>query len=258
MFMFFKTNDFALSNISAFTVSRENSVGYSGVRPYHALSFRVSGDAVFSFGADTVQVSSGDIIFVPAYCQYHITTGAEQLFVIHFNTDRPIGDGIKKISPKSTGIYQKYFEDITKAWSIKEVGYEHEGKSLLYMLIANIERERLSQKVTDYDSQIQKAIKYIHRNFTKKNISIHELSTMCSMSETYFRKHFAKICGCSPLAYINTLRVEHAVEMLKTKYYTVSEVSDKCGFSTPYYFSNFIKNKTGHSPNDFIKNDAIV
>ena len=98
--MFFKTNDFALSNISAFTVSRGNSVGHSGVRPYHALSFRVSGNAVFSFETDAVQAGSGDIIFVPAYCQYHITTGAEQLFVIHFNTDRPIGDGIKKFSSK--------------------------------------------------------------------------------------------------------------------------------------------------------------
>ena len=240
MFMFFEINDFALSNISAFTVSRENSVGHSGVRPYHALSFRVSGDAVFSFEDDAVQASSGDIIFVPAYCQYHITTGAEQLFVIHFNTDRPIGNGIKKFSPKSTGIYQKYFEDITKAWSIKEIGYGHEGKSILYKIIMNIERELENQKVADHSHEIQKVLGYIHQNFTDRTISIQELAKSCSMSETYFRKLFEKHCGCSPLTYINQRRLDYAIELLKTKYYTVAEVSEKCGFSTPYYFCTFV------------------
>lgn len=253
MLMFFETNDFALSNISAFTVSRESSVGNSGVRPYHALSFRVSGDAVFSFEDDAVQASSGDIIFVPAYCQYHITTGAEQLFVIHFNTDRPIGNGIKKFSTKSTGIYQKYFEDITKACSIKEAGYEHEGKSILYKIIMNIERELENQKVADHSREIQKAIGYIHQNFTDRTISVQELAKSCSMSETYFRKLFEKHYGCSPLAYINQRRLDYAIELLKTKYYTVAEVSEKCGFSTPYYFSSFVKKKTGHPPIDLIK-----
>ncbi len=253
MFMFFEINDFALSNISAFTVLRGNSVGHSAVRPYHALSFRVSGDAAFSFGADTVQVSSGDIIFVPAYCQYHITTGAEQLFVIHFNTDRPIGDKIKKFSPKSTGIYQKYFEDITKAWSIKEVGYEHEGKSILYKIIMNIERELENQKTADNSNEIQKALGYIHQNFAHRTISIQELAKSCSMSETYFRKLFEEHCGCSPLTYINQCRLNYAIDLLKTKYYTVAEVSEKCGFSTPYYFSSFVKKKTGRSPIEFIK-----
>lgn len=253
MFMFFEINDFELSNISAFAVSWEKNVGHSGLRSYHALSFRINGDAVFSFGANTVQVSSGDIIFVPAYCQYHMTAGAEQLFVIHFNTDRPIGDGIKKFSPKSTGIYQQYFADIAKAWSKKEVGYEHECKSILYKIVLNIERELENQKAANHSNEIQKALGYIHQNFADRTISIQELAKSCSMSETYFRKLFEEHCGCSPLDYINQRRLNYAIDLLKTKYYTVAEVSEKCGFSTPYYFSSFIKKKTGRSPIEFIK-----
>ena len=73
------------------------------------------------------------------------------------------------------------------------------------------------------------------------------------MSETYFRKLFEKHYGCSPLTYINQRRLDYAIELLKTKYYTVAEVSEKCGFSTPYYFSSFVKKKTGHPPIDLIK-----
>lgn len=251
--MFFETNYFSLSNISAFAVDWNENVGTSGVRPYHALSFRVTGEAEFSCKAQTVHVGSGDIIFVPAYCQYNIIAGTEELFVIHFNTDVTISDSIKKFSTHRPANYRHYFEEIVDVYIKKEVGFEHECKSLLYMVLANMERESNSREENAHDKEIQNAVKYIRRNITQKNISIHELSAMCSMSETYFRKRFAKIYGCSPLTYINNLRSEYAVEMLKTKYYTVSEVSDKCGFSTPYYFSNFIKNKTGHSPISFIK-----
>lgn len=251
--MFFKTIDFMISNISSFNLSWDKNVGNSGKRPFHALSFRITGDAQIATESGNIRAGDGDIVFFPAYHNYYLTSGAERLMVIHFNTDIPISDTIKKFSPRNPAKYSQYFEKCADVYAKKELGFEYECKSLLYMILANIERESRSQETGDGDSEIQKAVKYIHRNFTQKNICIHELAAICSMSETYFRKRFAKIYGCSPLAYINTLRAEYAVEMLKTKYYTVSEVSEKCGFSTPYYFSNFIKKKTGHSPKEFIK-----
>lgn len=117
--MFFETSDFILSNISAFVVSREHSAGNSGVRPYHALSFRKTGNAKFSFNKGTVHVREGEIVFVPAYCQYHITNGSEELLIIHFNTDKPISNEIKKFSSKSQWIYLKLFDEIEKVCAKK-------------------------------------------------------------------------------------------------------------------------------------------
>lgn len=57
----------------------------------------------------------------------------------------------------------------------------------------------------------------------------------------------------SPLAYINKLKLNYALELLHSGYYTVSEVSDKCGFKNIYYFSTFIKKETGFSPINHIK-----
>lgn len=251
--MFFKTTDFAISNISVFPASWKKLVGDSQVRPFHALSLRIEGNAEFTFEKGSVSVESNNILFVPAYCNFHLNAAAEKLIVIHFNTDQPIADSIQKLPPSNPSIYRQYFEEILDVYSKREVGYEYACKGLLYKIIASIERDCSRKKETVSNEKIQSAIRYIHRNFTEEKFSVRELSEMCSMSETYFRKLFARTYGCSPLVYINNLRAERAIEMLKTKYYTVSEVSEKCGFSTPYYFSNFIKNRTGQSPSKFIK-----
>lgn len=251
--MFFKTSDFSVNNISAYELTWKEHEGDSAVRPYHALSFRVVGDAIFTYGQDAVKAVTGDILFVPAYRLYHLATGSERLFVIHFYSDKTLSERIQKFTPQTAGVYRQCFEAITDAWSKKETGYEHECKYLLYKIIMNIEREFDRKALCSHGDEMQKALAYIHANFTDRELSVQKLAGYCSMSETYFRKLFMKTNGCAPLAYINKLRLEYAVQLLETKYYTVGEVSDKCGFSTPYYFSAFIKRKTGHSPVEFIK-----
>ena len=251
--MFFKTSDFSVHDVSAYELTWKESIADSDVRPYHALSFRVVGDAVFTYGRDTVRAATGDIVFVPAYCQYHLAARSERLFVIHFYADKPLLEHIEKFSPKTAEVYRRYFETITDTWTKKEIGYEHECKYLLYKIIANMERELDRKLLCNHSGEMQKALAYIHANFTDHELTVRKLAGYCSMSETYFRKLFIQTNGCTPLAYINALRLERAVELLKTKYYTVGEVSDKCGFSTPYYFSAFVKRKTGHLPAEFIK-----
>ena len=255
--MFFEISDFTLSNVSAFIVSRERSSGDSGVRPYHALSFRKTGDAEFSFNKGSIHAGEGDIVFVPAYCQYHISTGSENLLIIHFNTDKPIANEIKKFSSKSQWVYLELFNKIETICAKKEIGYEHESKSILYKIIMHIEREFESQKADGRNAEIQKILGYIQQNYSDPTLSVQRLAESCFMSETYFRKLFKEYCGCSPLDYINQCRLNYAIDLLKTKYYTVAEVSELCGFSTPYYFSSFIKKKTGYSPIYFINNESL-
>lgn len=252
--MFFETDNFSAENISAFNISWKKSNASTSGRPFHAISFRIDGNAKFINDFDVLEAFSGDILFVPANCKYHIEAGAEQLFVIHFTSDKPLCSHIKKFTPILKNVYRQYFEDIFNVWSKKEPGYEYECKSIFYKIITSIERESGQHSYLKQNHEIQEIIKYIHQNFTNHSITVKELSEKCFMSEPYFRKNFANVCGCSPLEYINNLRLTHALDLLNTKYYTVSEVSELCGFATPYYFSNFIKNKTGHSPSEFIKN----
>ena len=68
------------------------------------------------------------------------------------------------------------------------------------------------------------------------------------MSDTYFRKLFFQNFKTTPLKYINKLKLEYAKELLCSNYYTIEEVSEKCGFENINYFSTFIKKQTGVPP----------
>ena len=73
------------------------------------------------------------------------------------------------------------------------------------------------------------------------------------MSDTYFRKLFVQEHHITPQCYINRLRLEMATELLRTGYYSVSEVAERCGFNSACYFSTFIKKETGLSPLQYRK-----
>jgi len=76
---------------------------------------------------------------------------------------------------------------------------------------------------------------------------------MCSMSDTYFRKLFVENFAVTPLKYINNLRLNYAIELLSSGYYSISEISDKCGFDSIYYFRAFIKKETGNAPSFYLE-----
>ena len=79
------------------------------------------------------------------------------------------------------------------------------------------------------------------------------LAKMANMSDTYFRKKFVRAFGTTPLLYINDLKIAHAVELLRSGYYSVEETAENCGFDNQKYFSTVIKKKTGHTPSEFKK-----
>lgn len=254
--MFFETEDFNAENIAVFDLNWDSNVGESAFRTYHALSLRIEGDATFFSGDEQISVQSGDIIFVPQGHRYRLKAGKERLVVIHFNSDKEIGNKIKKFTPKSEARFKQYFEQICNVWLQKKAGYTHECKYLLHRIIAMMEKEQVTEVQDSKSAEMKRVAEYIHDNFTDRELTVSRLAKLCNMSETYFRRLFYESFSVLPLEYINELRLEYALELLQTGYYTVAEAADKCGFSSVYYFSAFIKKQTGRSPAEYLKTNG--
>lgn len=73
------------------------------------------------------------------------------------------------------------------------------------------------------------------------------------MCGTYFRSLFVSSYSQTPLKYINSLRIARAVKLLRSGYYSVTEVAEKCGLDNQKYLSKVIKKNTGHTPSEFKK-----
>ncbi len=246
--MFFKTNDINVKILSSLELSWERRNDSSDVRPYHALSFRISGDATFKHNKGQLIAKTGDIVFVPALYPYKLISGNEHLFCTHFTSDSPLPDTIKKISVQNASYFKNKFEDLHAVWQKKEPAYEHECKSIFYKIVTNIERNYLGKKNLKYEDKIGTAIDYIHEKYASENISVEQLAKLCNISGAYLRKIFHQRFNQSPQSYINKLKTQYATELLKSGYYSVSEVSDMCNFQNIHYFSAFIKKETGLTP----------
>jgi len=244
--MFFESSDFDLKILAVLYDDRYPHNGNSGMRPFYALSYRIEGDALFTFNNKNLYVKDNDLLICPKNYAYDIDAGREKLFIVHFDTNSKLPETLKKISVTAPKIFEREFLRLYAAWTAKRIGYEHECKYILHKIFMYAERE-CDKKYTKAD-QLSVAVDYIHDHFCDEEINISKLANLCSMSDTYFRKIFKKQFSITPLKYINRLRTERAAELLQSGYYTVTETAEKCGFENVYYFSLFIKKETGKTP----------
>lgn len=247
--MFFGQDDISLNITNVLKLEWDERNERSTNRPFHALSFRIKGNAdMLVSNNKKIHLETSDLAFVPSNLIYTQIAKDEQLYVIHFTCSEPLPYLIKKLTPQNPEYFEHLFAKVYLAWSKKYPGYVHECKSIIYKIMLKIEQEYDTQKMTLVSNKILEAVEYIHDNFTDHDLTVELLSQKFGMSSTYFRNQFTSVFHITPLKYINNLRFTYAQELLQSDYYTIEEIAEKCGFNNINYFSLFIKKQTGISP----------
>ncbi len=99
---------------------------------------------------------------------------------------------------------------------------------------------------------MQRAISFIEEHMDDPLLDVELLAREVAMSRmTLYRKTKA-ITGEPPSQLIRSVRMKHALELLQSREYTVSEVSFRVGFSDLSSFSSTFKKHMGRSPSEFI------
>ncbi len=237
--------------LSVHELSWNESRRYTDGRDFHALSFRIKGSAEFKNGENIWYAGSDSISFVPKDFQYHHTHNYEHLYVIHFKTDREIeNDGIFTYVPQTPKLYHTLFKKMYDIWTNKKSGYYYAATSVFYTILENMQNDIIASKLKNAD-KMTRVTEYIHDNFTDSMLSVSQLADLFETSETYFRKVFKSVYKITPLKYINNLRTDYALELLRSGYFSVSQVAEKSGFTDAKYLSRIIKNKTSKPPSQF-------
>lgn len=98
------------------------------------------------------------------------------------------------------------------------------------------------------DEFLKKVIEEIRSNIDNPLYSKEDFASALNISASLLYKKVKALTDQSPTDLIKSIRLEHAVELLSTKKYTVTEVSEMCGFSSIGYFSTVFKKHYGKSP----------
>ena len=221
----------------------------AGYRPFHALSIHPEGSAtIFVNGKDPIPVEENAIVFVPARMDFAKEAGPGRILAVHFFSDSLLPREIRSFRPRNPSYFDQQFRRLLEIWTEKEFGYEYEAKILFDRVLLEIEREWAQERPTLTNAALAQACRYLHEHFTDPQLSMEQLSRMCGMSDTYFRRLFRREFHETPIRYLNRLRLRKALELLQSGAFGVGEVSEKCGFNNIHYFSAFIKRETGLNP----------
>ena len=223
-------------------------------RPSHGLALHLGGKRYYNFsGGKRILVRQGDLIYMPKGSNYVVEgIKTDGVYAINFDLSESVSFSPFAIKVKNLGAFLEYFKQAENAWRMKKQGFEMRCKSLLYTIILDMIKEYSYGYVpSSTEELITPAVAYIHNEYTGETISIAALAKMCGVSETHFRKIFSTVKGCSPVEYINSLKLSRAKELLSSGMYTVSEVSEQAGFHDESYFSRFFKKETGIPPSKY-------
>lgn len=91
---------------------------------------------------------------------------------------------------------------------------------------------------------------YIENNLSS-TITIEDLSNQAHTSPSNLYHIFKKQFGVSPISYLNNLRLSLSAEYLLSSDLSISEISEKVGFSDPFYFSKAFKKAYSLSPREY-------
>lgn len=103
-------------------------------------------------------------------------------------------------------------------------------------------------------SAVDEILKTISENALNNDFNVTFALQQSGYAEDYIRAKFRTVTGKTPVEFLNSLRIQHACRLIEIygRTLSVTELSEKCGFSNAAYFSRIFKNNKGISPQQYM------
>ena len=93
---------------------------------------------------------------------------------------------------------------------------------------------------------------FIHLHYAE-TVSLNCLSETFHVSKQYIAMLFRTYIGTTVTQYVNRLKLDHALDLLRYSTFQIGEISDRLGFSSAYYFCRLFRKHFGMTPSDYIR-----
>lgn len=147
----------------------------------------------------------------------------------------------------------KALNEIIVLYEEKKFGYEY----LIYMMmvklwwnVINLKPKNNPQNIKIMNARIKEILSYIHIHYREK-IVINDIANHVNLCLSECCRIFKKNMNCTISDYIIDFRIEKSLNDLLYSDKSISEVSYNNGFSTPSFFINKFKQKTGITPQKY-------
>lgn len=249
------------SHGSDFVMDRPNGPGCY-------LMLIIKTPAVFVVGGERYEVREHSFIIIAPDmpCRYR---GAGEIYTddwIYFGSEEFDGERFEELGiPLNVPVYLGDTEGLSQIIHI--LAYEHYSAEKYsseieehYMEIFLLRLSRLIQSGVSVSSRM--LMEKNHRMtqlrtviFTQPDcvMSIDEMARQMNMSRSGFQHLYRKMFGTSVIQDVISGRIERAKRLLSSTNLTVSEIAEKCGYSTDVTFMRQFRSRVGKTPTEYRK-----
>ena len=100
------------------------------------------------------------------------------------------------------------------------------------------------------DQFLKRMLEVVHANLGNSEFNKDDFASALHVSGSLLYKKIKALTNQSPVDFIKSVRMNRALELLQTRKYSITEVSELCGFTSAGYFSTVFKRHFGKSPSE--------
>ena len=223
----------------------------------HEIAVCESGEALISLNQETYTLRKGQCIYLRGQSVHSILSApGTTLYVSLFSDDliRRITDNYCLAHPVFTDNFRvlETLERIRAAGFKKERFYDEISNALIQQLIAGIfsvlEIQESAVSTSEATERYKKLLYDIDEH--AEDYSFSRAVEYMNMSEAYFSRFFKKISGMTFSMYLNHIRVNKAIDLIRSRNMSMTDIAMNCGFETIRNFNRVFKQITGYSPRE--------
>ncbi len=233
-----------------------------GRKESHTLHYVTSGKGILMLNDQYYSLSAGDVFYISPTDLAYYRADSDDPWVYQWiqydGTKSSILMGAS-ILPKEHVIHhdkeqyiKKFFRKIEKCANDPQIN-NFELTGYLYSFFGRLIRW-YPRTWDSHDSipfaYIDVAVDYLKSNYHNKNV-ISDLSNHLNLDRTYIYRLFKTHLSCSPLEFLEQLRIDKACELLKQKDISTHDISLSVGFQAySSFYRSFLK-KIGMTPTQY-------
>jgi AraC-like DNA-binding protein len=124
-------------------------------------------------------------------------------------------------------------------------------KEILLLLLSSKKAKEVALLLEHFVNKRTADFKQVIETHIFSEISLEELSQLCNMSLSTFKRHFKKIYDTTPADYLFNKRLDHSKKLLATSEQTIDDIALLSGFKTTAHFSRKFKEKFDIPPSQY-------
>jgi len=98
-------------------------------------------------------------------------------------------------------------------------------------------------------ARLQPLFEHVRTHYASR-VSVEVAARMCGLSRTQFSRVFKQVSGLTLCAYLNQVRMTHAVELLEESRDSIAEIALRLGFSDQSHFDRRFRRTFGRTPSE--------